>query len=90
MPPNTVKVDRTTKWGNPFVVGVDGTQEECIAQYRRLMEGTLPKPAMTWARNGYRRMVMEGIDELRGRNLACWCKAGSPCHADVLLEMANA
>jgi hypothetical protein len=26
---------------------------------------------------------------LRGRNLACWCKAGDPCHADVLLEMAN-
>lgn len=26
--------------------------------------------------------------ELRGKNLACWCKA-SPCHADVLLEIAN-
>lgn len=32
-------------------------------------------------------------DEIRshlaGKNLACWCKAGSPCHADVLLELAN-
>lgn len=26
---------------------------------------------------------------LRGRNLACWCKPGTPCHADVLLELAN-
>jgi Domain of unknown function (DUF4326) len=27
--------------------------------------------------------------DLRGKNLACWCKAGEPCHADVLLELAN-
>lgn len=27
---------------------------------------------------------------LRGKNLACWCKPGEPCHADVLLEIANA
>ncbi len=29
------------------------------------------------------------IHELKGKNLACWCKPGEPCHADVLLEMAN-
>lgn len=27
--------------------------------------------------------------ELAGKNLACWCKPGEPCHADVLLELAN-
>lgn len=27
--------------------------------------------------------------ELRGKNLACWCRPGDPCHADVLLEIAN-
>jgi len=27
--------------------------------------------------------------ELRGKNLACWCPEGQPCHADVLLEIAN-
>jgi len=27
--------------------------------------------------------------ELRGKNLACWCPIGEPCHADVLLEIAN-
>ena len=31
----------------------------------------------------------EIVRELRGKNLACWCKPGTPCHADVLLEMAN-
>ena len=29
------------------------------------------------------------FEELRGKNLACWCPLGSPCHADVLLELAN-
>ena len=37
------------------------------------------------------RFIMENsIKELRGKNLACWCREGSPCHADVLLEIANA
>jgi hypothetical protein len=27
---------------------------------------------------------------LRGKNLACWCKLGSQCHADILLTLANA
>lgn len=28
--------------------------------------------------------------ELCGRDLACWCPSDQPCHADVLLELANA
>lgn len=27
--------------------------------------------------------------ELGGRDLACWCPVGTPCHGDVLLEIAN-
>lgn len=42
----------------------------------------------------YRRLIATGyhgksIEELRGKNLACFCKIGEPCHADVLLEIAN-
>lgn len=33
--------------------------------------------------------LREDLPELRGKNLACWCKPGAPCHADVLLELAN-
>ena len=29
------------------------------------------------------------LDELRGKDLACWCKIGEPCHADILIELAN-
>jgi hypothetical protein len=30
------------------------------------------------------------VAELRGKDLACWCPLDQPCHADVLLEIANA
>lgn len=39
MPPNTVKVDRTTKWGNPFEVGRDGRREECVILFATMLSG---------------------------------------------------
>lgn len=33
---------------------------------------------------------VDDLKELRGKNLACWCREGAPCHADALIEMANA
>lgn len=90
MPPNTVKVDRTTKWGNPFGVGdrvqvdpagpvaVCFSQAEAVQAFRDLLMHSIMAD--------FRAKV---IAELRGKNLACWCKPGTPCHADVLLEIAN-
>lgn len=73
---------RPTKYGNPFRVGRDGTAAECVEQYRYGWESNLLAPIMG--------MVEQSrLDELRGCNLACWCKHGEPCHADVLLELAN-
>lgn len=37
-----------------------------------------------------RDLILTRLPDLRGRDLACWCKPGCPCHADVLLELANA
>ena len=31
----------------------------------------------------------DAVTELRGKNLACYCELGTPCHCDVLLEVAN-
>lgn len=77
MPPNTKCVDRSTMWGNPFIVGKHGTRDECIEKYRKAI----------WRD----RIAILAIKmELRGYNLACFCKEGEPCHADVLLEIANA
>jgi len=80
MPPNTVRVTRPGRWGNPFKIGV-------VSEY-----GDVPD-AQT-AVMFYRAYIDKGLQRaamqvLRGKNLACFCPIGSPCHADVLLELAN-
>ena len=93
MPENTVKVDRTTKWGNPFVVGDDLTQAEAVALHRSLLTtGNYRETKSCSAIDGalYGIGIRMEINQLRGKNLACWCKLGAPCHADVLIELANA
>jgi hypothetical protein len=90
MPPDTVKVDRTTKWGNPFVVGKHGTAADCVGLYRMLAGGLLCISAgNTDAQVAARKAMEQAGVELRGKKLACWCPIGKPCHADVLLEIAN-
>lgn len=77
MPSNTVYVGRPTKWGNPYQLCGDGSvksREALIYRYRG------------WLVNVGR---IEQIGELRGKNLACFCPLDQPCHADVLLEIAN-
>lgn len=85
MPENTVKVDRSTKWGNPFRVG---------EPYETVAAGPLvctsaAEAVRLFTPCAYTRR-QEIVAELRGKNLACWCQIGSPCHADVLLDLANA
>jgi hypothetical protein len=93
MPENTVKVDRATKWGNPFVVGEDGTAAECVGLFRALVVGgwlCMSCKAVPSEQKGALYHARANIDALRGKNLACWCALDKPCHADVLLEIANA
>lgn len=92
MPPNTVKVDRSTRWGNPFVVGKHGTRAECVDLFGLLVVNGRVNANMRNAEQQvmYLGRVQERIGELRGKNLACWCPPDAPCHADVLLEIANA
>ena len=96
-----VVVARPTIYGNPFVHEEPG---EAVVAFRRYCSGGTQSFDMgpgklqfamrqhraalhhgwpTWLRD-------EGLPAIRGVNLACWCKVGTPCHADVLLELANA
>lgn len=104
MPPNTVKVDRSTIWGNPFTVaqcreaGWRGSDEQlaarCVEAFRTWLG---PHWEVNWMgpeSEAARAKILSRLPELRGKNLACWCKISSysgyvPCHADVLLEVAN-
>lgn len=70
--PYDVMIDRTTKWGNPFTIGEDGTRKEVIEKYRK------------WLLNN--KELLKCLPELRGKILGCWCKPNA-CHGDVLLEL---
>ncbi len=100
MPPNTIKVDRSTRWGNPFrigsmVTGVPGfckgaceervivTAEEAVLCYEAWLSGAVT----LWEQRP--PSLRDMAKALRGRNLACWCKEGDACHAEVLLRWAN-
>lgn len=78
---HAVKVDRTTRWGNPY--RINRSYDE--AKIRRVLEFYERD-----LRAGVLAVTLEDVQVgLRGVNLACWCKASAPCHADVLLRIAN-
>jgi hypothetical protein len=84
MPPNTVKIDRTTRWGNPFTVAECGSAAAAVARHSRWMRGEIGAPG------GVEPPSAEVLRAaLGGRNLACWCALNGPCHADLLLVLAN-
>jgi hypothetical protein len=101
MPPNTVKVSRPGRWGNPYRVEIFGLQL-ALDLYRNSIEGCwspglvqhLSDALVLEAYECHRllrdRVRLLEVRELRGKNLACWCRPGDGCHADVLLELANA
>lgn len=69
-------VTRPTKWGNPHPLALG--RAEAVRRYRADLLGG--------------RLGVSPDDvraELRGRDLACYCPLDEPCHADVLLEIAN-
>lgn len=67
---HTVRIDRSTVHGNPFVVGVHGQRGECIDMFDRWLD--------TWPPDKLRRH----LDLLRGEVLGCHCKP-ERCHGDV-------
>ena len=85
VPAGAVTVARPTRWGNPHPMGrscpacggaVHGTRRTCVDLYRRDL---LADPD---------RLARARL-ELAGRDLACWCPIGEPCHGDALLQLVN-
>ena len=93
MPPNTVNVARPGEWGNPIRVGGCARVEVCTPSSTAMLEATItPAIAVEFFREyiaGALRTNPDLLAPLRGKSLACWCKPDAPCHADVLLEVAN-
>lgn len=74
-----VRIDRATRWGNPFLMNDESDRTAVIASYRKWVL-TSDSLAADWIRRH--------VHQLRGKRLGCWC-APRPCHGDVLLELAE-
>jgi len=81
-------VDRRSKWGNPFVVGE--------VAYLKCPGGITLQPVKITndiCLKLFNESAEEMADiiqkELRGKNLVCWCRPDRPCHADILITIAN-
>ena len=73
--PNDIYIGRPSKWGNPFLIGRDGTREEVIVKYKDWLLNDNPE-------------LLRDIHELKGKVLGCWCSPKA-CHGDVLVELVN-
>jgi len=75
-PMGAVVVVRPSKWGNPFPFDDVQTRADAVEKYRK------------WI---CRQIASGQLDpnELRGKQLACWCPLDQPCHADELARLAN-
>lgn len=70
--PYTLYIGRGTIWGNPYIIGKDGTREEVIEKYREYAENN--------------EEIMANLHKLKGQVLGCSCKP-LHCHGDVLLDL---
>ncbi len=105
MPEGVVYVGRPTRWGNPFTVGktirwhadadvrlwqwgdLDGIPDEWVMTREQAVRSYAKWLRCAVGRSGWAMAV--DTFELTGHNLACWCPLDVPCHADVLLHLAN-
>ena len=102
MPTGAVYVGRPTRWGNPYVLGQVGDAQRWTGWYvgdsrdqwanhgEYETKGEAVDRAVDLFRAEAWLIAADIRRELPGRDLCCWCPLDQPCHADVLLELANA
>lgn len=101
MPEGAVYVGRPTIYGNPFPVGLPvsvetlngdrnwlATADDVVFMFRHWIANQAVYPVTAVRQRDQIREAL-GRGDLSGKDLACWCPLNKPCHADVLLEIAN-
>lgn len=81
--PDAVIVARPHRWANPYRIGDPDPHSDCPKMTPEIAVYNFRRHHLNAES---RRLIRE---ELAGRDLACWCPLDQPCHADVLLEIAN-
>lgn len=91
-PAAAIVVARPTQYGNRYVVGreIEHIDGQTVLVRDRAHAVELYRAWLDWQIARLRTMRAGLMHDLRGKDLACWCPIGQPCHADVLLEIANA
>lgn len=93
--PDAVIVARPSKWGNPYrVTGGVTPASQAVTLFADFIERCSRSNIEPRVQNDglgvWNRDIKTNIvAALEGRDLACWCALDQPCHADVLLEIAN-
>lgn len=93
-PAGAVVVARPTKWGNPWRIGEEGIPDaaEAVRRFSAATEGFMSNGSFCKPQahpESHIGRIIRDIAQLRGHDLACWCPIGQPCHADVLIRLAN-
>jgi hypothetical protein len=101
-PPDAIVVARPTKWGNPWKVGeflgcdLDSPYSGAATPITPALAVELYRSAISVLPSRYPGVVVglavtvdDARSELAGHDLACWCPLDQPCHADILLDLAN-
>jgi hypothetical protein len=104
-PNNCVIVTRPSRFGNPVTIAgaledgaedVEEARAACAEWFRRWLAGELDggygPEGTAWSEQAAQR-ILDGLPELRGKDLACYCPLPEPgqpdhCHAAVLLQLA--
>jgi hypothetical protein len=87
IPENAVSVTRPGRWGNPFKVGsVYG-----LPYFYQPLIATLENYLTLFGTYALAQLAEnpDWLRPLRGKDLACFCPLDQPCHADILLRLAN-
>ena len=87
--PYDIRIDRSSIYGNPFVIGQDGNRKDVVRKCDLWLRGE----DFTYFKQRKRRLILRSLHELKGKRLGCWC-APKPCHGDIYIklleEQANA
>lgn len=97
MPENTIYVGRPTKWGNPMkIIGkkafIQRFHQKEFVPYDNIEHENIQQFVVDWYKSYIKHNIKKypkkfNLDELRGKNLSCFCSESHPCHVDVLLEL---
>jgi len=69
-------------YGNPFVIGVDGSRDEVVKKCDSWLKGI----AYTEIEPVRRSWILRNLDQLEGEVLGCWCTP-LPCHGDIYIQL---